>query len=53
MKMDLHFWGGSTVFDPDGSLVAQAPYHEESLTFAQIDLQPIAPDTGPPAASAG
>ena len=34
----LHFWGGSTVFDPDGSLVAQAPYHVESLTFASIDL---------------
>ena len=34
----LHFWGGSTIFDPDGSLVSQAPYHVESLTFASIDL---------------
>jgi predicted amidohydrolase len=34
----LHFWGGSTVFDPDGSLVTQAPYHVESLTMASIDL---------------
>jgi predicted amidohydrolase len=34
----LHFWGGSTVFDPDGSLVVQAPYQEESLTMAEIDL---------------
>jgi predicted amidohydrolase len=34
----LHFWGGSTIFDPDGSLVTQAPYHDESLTMASIDL---------------
>jgi len=34
----LHFWGGSTIFDPDGSLIAQAPYHEEALTLAAIDL---------------
>ncbi len=34
----LNFWGGSTVFDPDGTLVVQAPYHEEALTCAEIDL---------------
>ena len=34
----LHFWGGSTVFDPDGELVAQAPYQEEALTLAELDL---------------
>lgn len=34
----LHFWGGSTVFDPDGALLAQAPYDEESLTLAELDL---------------
>lgn len=34
----LNFWGGSTVFDPDGRLIAQGPYHEEALTLAQIDL---------------
>ncbi len=34
----LHFWGGSTVYDPDGTLLAQAPYAEESLTFAELDL---------------
>lgn len=34
----LHFWGGSTIFDPDGSLVVKAPYHEESLTLAAVDL---------------
>ncbi len=34
----LNFWGGSTAFDPDGRLIVQAPYHQESLTLAQIDL---------------
>lgn len=34
----LHFWGGSTVYDPDGTLIAQAPYAEESLSFAELDL---------------
>jgi NAD+ synthase (glutamine-hydrolysing) len=34
----LNFWGGSTVFDPDGKLVAQAPYFEESLLDVEIDL---------------
>ncbi len=34
----LHFWGGSTIYDPDGKLLVQAPYDEESLTIQQIDL---------------
>ena len=33
----LNFWGGSTMFGPDGKLVAQAPYFEESLTTATLD----------------
>ncbi len=37
----LHFWGGSTVYDPDGSLVVQAPYDEESMTLAEIDLRQL------------
>jgi NAD+ synthase (glutamine-hydrolysing) len=37
----LNFWGGSTVFDPDGNLVAQAPYFEETLTMAEIDLNQL------------
>ncbi len=37
----LNFWGGSTIFDPDGKLVAQAPYFEESLTPAEIDLNQL------------
>jgi predicted amidohydrolase len=34
----LNFFGGSTVFDPDGRLVAQAPYNDEALTLAELDL---------------
>jgi NAD+ synthase (glutamine-hydrolysing) len=34
----LNFWGGSTVFDPDGKLVVQGPYFEEALTTTEIDL---------------
>lgn len=34
----LHFWGGSTIFDPDGRLIAQAPYMEEKLLITTIDL---------------
>jgi len=34
----LNFWGGSTIFGPDGKLVAQAPYFEETLLVATLDL---------------
>lgn len=34
----LNFWGGSTIFDPDGELITRGPYHEEALTLAEIDL---------------
>lgn len=34
----LNFWGGSTVFDPNGHMVVQGPYFEEALTFTEIDL---------------
>jgi predicted amidohydrolase len=34
----LNFWGTSTVFDPDGKLIAQAPADQEGLTLAQLDL---------------
>ena len=34
----LNFWGGATVFDPNGELVAQGPYIEEALTVADLDL---------------
>lgn len=34
----LNFWGGSTVFDPDGELLVKGPYQKEALTLASIDL---------------
>lgn len=34
----LNFWGGSTVYDPNGELVVKAPYQTEALTQAVIDL---------------
>lgn len=37
----LNFWGGSTVFNPDGDLMAQAPYFEEALLVVEIDLNQI------------
>ncbi len=37
----LNFYGGSTVFDPNGKLVAQAPYFEEALTKTEIDLNQL------------
>lgn len=37
----LHFSGGSTVFDPDGDLLAKAPYDQEALTFCKMDLNQL------------
>ena len=37
----LHFWGGATVFDPNGELLAKGPYHEEALTFTTLDLNQL------------
>jgi predicted amidohydrolase len=37
----LNFWGGATVFDPNGDLVAKGPYQEEGLTLAEIDLNQL------------
>ncbi|MEW5940229.1 MAG: nitrilase-related carbon-nitrogen hydrolase [Chloroflexota bacterium] len=34
----LNFWGGSTVFDPRGELVKQAPYQTEHLLVSSLDL---------------
>ena len=34
----LHFWGGSTIYDPDGKLIVQAPYDSEALILQEIDL---------------
>jgi predicted amidohydrolase len=37
----LNFWGGATVFDPNGSRIAHGPYFEEALTMATLDLNQI------------
>jgi predicted amidohydrolase len=37
----LHFWGGATVFDPNGGRIAQGPYFEEALTLAALDLKQV------------
>jgi len=37
----LNFWGSSTVFDPNGELLARAPYHQEALTLAELDLNQL------------
>jgi len=37
----LLFWGGATVNDPNGELLAQGPYFEEALTFAELDLNQL------------
>ena len=37
----LNFWGGSTVFDPNGELVVKAPYHQEAVVLAELDLNQL------------
>lgn len=37
----LHFWGGSTVYDPGGELVAKAPLQEEKLSICELDLNQL------------
>jgi NAD+ synthase (glutamine-hydrolysing) len=36
-----NFWGGSTVFDPNGELITQGPYFEEALIVGSIDLAQV------------
>jgi NAD+ synthase (glutamine-hydrolysing) len=37
----LLFWGGATVNDPNGELLAQGPYFEEALVYAELDLNQL------------
>ncbi|HET9912160.1 MAG TPA: nitrilase-related carbon-nitrogen hydrolase [Anaerolineales bacterium] len=37
----LHFWGGATVNDPNGELLAQGPYFDEALTMVELDLNQL------------
>lgn len=34
----LNFWGGSSLYDPTGKLLAEGPMHEEALTLGEIDV---------------
>ena len=43
----LSFWGGSTIYDPNGEMVARGPYQQEAITLAQIDLNMLPPHTAP------
>jgi len=37
----LNFWGGAAVYDPNGKIVARGPYHEEAVTYVNIDLNQL------------
>ena len=37
----LHFWGGSTVFDPNGDLLLRSPFEQESLDLVELDLNQL------------
>ncbi|MEP6894589.1 MAG: nitrilase-related carbon-nitrogen hydrolase [Chloroflexota bacterium] len=37
----LLFWGGATVNDPNGELLVQGPYFEESLVTTEMDLNQL------------
>ncbi|WP_420630403.1 nitrilase-related carbon-nitrogen hydrolase [Candidatus Leptofilum sp.] len=35
------FYGGSTIYDPEGNLLNQGPYYEEALVTAKLDLNDL------------
>lgn len=37
----VNFWGGSSVYDPEGVLEAQGPYYEDALVTARLDLNKL------------
>jgi len=37
----LYFWGGATLYDPDGKQVALGPYDQETIVYAQMDLSQL------------
>ena len=37
----LHFWGGATLFDPNGEEIVIGPYNVEAITYAQMDLNQL------------
>jgi len=37
----VNFWGGSTIYDPDGYLIVQGPSYKEALVTAELDLDQL------------
>lgn len=37
----INFWGGATLFGPDGNLIAKGPYQKETMTTAEINLEQL------------
>ncbi|MBK9049437.1 MAG: carbon-nitrogen hydrolase [Chloroflexi bacterium] len=37
----VSFWGGATVFDPEGKQLVQGPYYEDALVTAKLDLNQL------------
>ncbi len=37
----LNFWGGATLFDPNGELLLKGPYFQEALSQTEIDLNQL------------
>lgn len=37
----LNFWGGSTIADPNGEFIVQAPFFDETLVIETIDLNQL------------
>jgi NAD+ synthase (glutamine-hydrolysing) len=37
----LNFFGGATLFDPNGELLSKGPYFQEALTMAELDLNQV------------
>jgi len=37
----LNFWGGATVFNPNGDLMVHGPYHEEAVITTEVDLNQL------------
>jgi predicted amidohydrolase len=37
----LNFWGGSTIYDPNGELLLRSPYHQEDMSLCEIDLNQL------------
>jgi len=37
----LNFWGGATVFSPDGDLLVHGPQHQEAVSQVKLDLNQL------------